>query len=534
MEVAMPPATKKRKVSATATRSLTAPAVQRGIQAFGRISKSQAQLPEKGISGTTSTATHIKNASSSGSTKKRKLEYISSTTDREEGVEASCLSEQAPPTDDSGSRLVGKSDDTQTAASSQEDRPREKVPLPSNHIETPTKGVPACLESLALAPSSPSLLSSSSRTTRVDTRPSSPVSRESESPRHYEYHQLPDELQDLINLHSSFLTTLSLHYAHNGSMTPADIRNLGPGIERVWRKRRVTAEDVRRILAIGQHEGAGGHERSRPLYLSDYGHGKICVEIADHSDSRTATKRPVNEEVLNTIFLRGLQQRWTCYKTKNSADPSPSNFIASLALLPITPCTSLSKIAPLLSKGQRRLDDLKAGAIKAQQKPLSITSANPSTLARPKPKQISARSTDLFSRLKAKQLHQSTLPLPPSAEALARKAALQRLPEITPVLESLAVSSKKPANDDAAAVAVRSVEAPVSFTMPTLVQHLQMSLRNPIGKEEIIGSIRMLAKVAPEWVGLKEVGRILGVTIKGAGFRKDEMKRKIEGLLEKL
>lgn len=530
----MPPATKKRKVSAIATRSLTAPAVQRGIQAFGRISKSQAQHPEKGVSGKTSTATHIKDASSSANTKKRKLEYISTTSVKEEGVETS-LSEQAPPTDDSGSRLVEKSDDTQTAASSHEARPRGKVPLRPKHIETPTKGVPACLESLALAPSSPSLLSSSSPTTHVDTRPSSPVPAESESAQQYEPHQLPDELQDLINLHSSFLTTLSLHYAHNGSMTPADIRNLGPGIERVWRKRRVTAEDVRRILAIGQPEGAGGHERARPLYLSDYGHGKICVEIADHSDSQTTTtKRPVNEEVLNAVFLRGLRQRWTCHKTKNSADPSPSTFIASLALLPITPCTSLSKIAPLLSKGQRRLEDLKAGAIKAQQMPLSITSANPTTVAQPKAKQSSARSTDLFSRLKAKQLHQSTLPLPPSAEALARKSALQRLPEITPVLESLAFSSKKHANDDAAAVAFRSMETPVSFTMPTLVQHLQMSLRNPIGKEEIIRSIRVLAEVAPEWVGLKEVGKLFGVTIKGAGFRKDDIKRKIECLLEKL
>ena len=533
-EVTMPPATKKRKVSATTTRSLTAPTVQRGIQAFGRISKSQAQHPGKGVSSKTSAATHIKDDPSSGNTKKRKLEYISSTTDREEGVQASSLSEQAPPTNDSGSRLVEKSDDTQTAASSQEDRPRGKVPLPSNHVQTPTKGVPAYLESVALAPSSPSLPSSSSRTTHVDTRPSSLFSQENESPQQYESHQLPDELQDLINLHSSFLTTLSLHYAHNGSMTPADIRNLGPGIERVWRKRRVTAEDVRRILAIGQPEGARGYERARPLYLSDYGHGKICVEIADHSDSRTTTKRPVNEEALNTVFLHGLQQRWMCYKTNNSADPSPSNFIASLALLPITPCTSLSKIAPLLSKGQRRLENLKAGAIKAQQMPLSITSANPTTLAEPKTKQSSARSTDLFSRLKAKQLHQSTLPLPPSVETLARKSALQRLPEITPVLESLAFSSKKHANDDAAAVAFRSMETPVSFTMPTLVQHLQMSLRNPIGKEEIIRSIRMLAEVAPEWVGLKEVGRMLGVTIKGAGFRRDEIKRKIGSLLETL
>ena len=101
-----------------------------------------------------------------------------------------------------------------------------------------------------------------------------------------------------------------------------------------------------------------------------------------------------------------------------------------------------------------------------------------------------------------------------------------------PVLESLAFSSKKHANDDATAAGVRSTASPVSFPIPTLVQHLQMSLRNPIGKEEVTRSLRMLAEVAPEWVTLKELGRMLTVTIKGAGLRRDELMRKIESLLE--
>lgn len=517
----MPPATKRRKVSATTTRSLTAPATQRGIQAFGKISKPQVQDPGKG-----STATQSKDALSSENSKKRKLGSICSPTDKENGEKASGLSEQAPPTDDSSSRQVKRYADTPTSTSAQTNSPRNKAPLPSKLVKTPTKGARSCLEIFSLASSSPS--SFTSRTTLHETPPSSPVRAESES------HQLPDVLQDLVNLYSSFLTALSLHYAHNGSMTPADLRNLGPGIERAWRKRRVALDDVRRILAVGQLEGAEGDERAGPLYLSDYGHGKICVEIADFPDSRMTTRRPVNEEVLNAVFSRGLEQRWTCYKADHPANPSPSSFLASLPLLPIAPCTSLSKIAPLLSQGQRRLEDLKAGAIRAQQKPLSITSANPTTLPQPKTKHTFARSTDLFSRLKAKQLHQSTLPLAPSAEALARKSALQRLHEIRPVLESLAFLSEKHANDDAAAVGVSSMASHISFTMPTLVQHLQMSLRNPIGREEVIRSVRLLAEVAPEWVGLKEVGRMLGVTIKGAGLRRDEIGRKIEGLLEKL
>ena len=102
------------------------------------------------------------------------------------------------------------------------------------------------------------------------------------------------------------------------------------------------------------------------------------------------------------------------------------------------------------------------------------------------------------------------------------------------MLESLASSSKRHANDDAAVVDSRPMAFAVSFTMPTLVQHLQMSLRNPIGKEEVIGCVRILADLVPEWVGLKEVGKVLAVTIKGVGLKKDDLEKRIGSSLEKL
>ena len=523
----MPPMTKRRKVSGLTTRSLATPATQQSIQAFGKISKSQARDSKQGLLGKNSAATHSKEAPNGENSKKRKLESISGPTNKDEGEKALSLKKQAQPIDGSSGRPVETSANSPATTSNDGNPPHERRPSPSSHVETPTKGARSCLESLALASSSPSDPNPSSGATRPETPPSSLASAESGS------HQLPDELQDLVNLYSSFLTILSLHHAHHGSLAPVDLRNLGPGVERAWKKKRVTPHDVRRILAIGRPEGANGLEGAGALYLSDYGHGKVCVEIADHLDSRTDTRRPVNEEYLNTVFSRNLERRWKCYKTENPANHSPSDFLASVALLPITPCASLSKIAPI-SKGQRRLEDLKAGAIKAQQKPLSATSANPTVLPLTKSKQTSARSTDLFSRLKAKQLHQSTLSPPPSPETLARKSALQRLHEITPVLESLAFSSRKHANDDAATISTKSTAHPVSFTMPTLVQHLQMSLRNPIGKEEVIRSVKVLAEVAPEWVGVKEVGWMLGVTIKSAGLKRHELRRRIEGLLETL
>ena len=133
--------------------------------------------------------------------------------------------------------------------------------------ETPTKGVRSCLAALAVvSPSSTSQKSPLPARQQRSTPASSPVRDRSpsSSPQSNSSacQSLPVELQDLANLHSSLLTALSLHYIHNGQFTPADLRVLGPAVERSWRKRRVTTEDVRRVLAISQETGGGGGARA--------------------------------------------------------------------------------------------------------------------------------------------------------------------------------------------------------------------------------------------------------------------------------
>lgn len=533
----MPPAARRRKVGSVTTKKLTVPATQKGIQAFGKISKSQKQIFGKSNLGKASISENLigKDILRIGVGNKRNFESIERNSNKPSIETTSSIDE--PPLSLRTTRNATKestshvSSQSSPSSAAQPITPRKRVRFTENTTETPTKGVRSRLESLTLPPSPRSDSSSPSSLAQHDAPPSSPTSVRSSDPACDESIELPDELQDLVNLHSSFLTALSLHYAHNGSMTPADLRNLGPGVERAWRKRRVTTDDIRRILAL---EGSNGPEKAGPLYLSDYGSKKICVEISDSHHAQKAQRRPVNEEALNAHFDRNLEQQWTTYKAAHPQNPSPTAFISSLPFHPITPCASISKLAPLLSKGQRRLEDLKAGAIRAQQTPLTTTSANATSSPQEKAKQTTARSIDLFSRIKAKQLHQSTLPLPPSTEVLARKSALQRLPEIAQVLEILAVSSKKHANDDAVAEVLTSKAAHVSFTMPTLVQHLQMSLRNPIGKEEAVRCVRLLAEVAPEWIGFRDVGKMVGVTMRGEGVDRREMGRRIARTVERL
>lgn len=75
-----------------------------------------------------------------------------------------------------------------------------------------------------------------------------------------------------------------------------------------------------------------------------------------------------------------------------------------------------------------------------------------------------------------------------------------------------------------------------SFTMSTLVQHLQMSLKNPISKEDAVSCVRLLAtEVAPSWVKIKELGKVVGVTVwRGGRIRREELAGRVEELLRRL
>lgn len=405
----------------------------------------------------------------------------------------------------------------------------------------------------------------------LSTPPSSPASEKvSSTPdRETATKLLPDELQDLINLYSSFLTALSLHYAHHGSLTPADVRILRPGIERAWGKRRITNDDVRRILAIAQQnlpasaeDGGkilGGGCYKGTFFLSDYGLGKICIEIEEdvQNQGQGGVRRcPINEEVLNAEFVESLEAQWSQYVSKCDNRPSAPSFIAVLPLFPIKTCASISKIGPLLSKGQRRLEELKAGAIKAQQVSSPSTSSEAKLTTKIAP---TKRRDSLLSRIRAKQQlhHQSKLASPrPSKTTILRKSALQRLEEFAPVLEILTSSASRSStfssshslnNNNTTNIRICSSSShhlmdtteqhgTYSFTMPTLIQHLQMSLKNPISKEDAVSCVKLLAtEVAPNWVKIKEVGKVVGVTVwRGGRINKEELVGRIEELLGKL
>ncbi|KAL8797476.1 MAG: hypothetical protein Q9195_000292 [Heterodermia aff. obscurata] len=496
---------------------------QRGIQAFSSLSKPNVDRIYSGKRN----AIEIQKSSKSDisfvkSGEKRKRDLRSNTSDEgdEEGQETkSPISSQT------------QLNATPSVPASPTGTPRKRIKSISAILETPTKGTRSSLASFSLQSSPPSTQSESPAQSRPDTPPTSPSCPRSPILDSTACDHLPDELQDLIDLHASFLTALSLHYAHHGSSTPVDLRVLCPSVARAWRRRAVSVEDVQRILAVAQ-QGLGPEVGFLCLY--NYGHGKICLEVVECS-SQDFHRRLANSEVLNDTFRKNLEKQWRLYTASDSLSQLAKMFPSTLPLLPIGTCTSLSKLTPLLVKGQRRLEDFKASAIRAQ-KSSSSTSPSPkqdesSTI---RPRLAASRSDGLLSRIRAKEMVQSTLPPPPSAAMLERKSSLRRLEEVVPVLELLTSGTirgtqqyKKPLVNPQLQMQTQS------FTMPTLVQHLQMSLRNQISKDDAIRCITLLAEIVPEWVCIKQVGKCIGVTIRrGGAVGRNEIDKRIQHMIE--
>jgi hypothetical protein len=369
--------------------------------------------------------------------------------------------------------------------------------------------------------------------------------------------ELPAELLDLLALHSSFLTALSLHYAHNGTTVPVDLRDLTQSITLVWRKRTVTIEDVRLCVGV---LGSGPSSNQNPFYLSDYSSGKICLEILDEQQVSGALGA-LNEEALQGMFMVSLEFLWKVWtethgpKKSISARPLATpkrrgrprkseiaqtsiqpfidsstiiKFIAQLPHAEITLCSSAAAVAPLREKGRKRLREFQESAHHGRtQKKLreSTGKENSPVLTHPqqaKPAQAkitefaSVRKSNLLDRILAKQAAIASGPTPESPAELQRKAALHRAEDVLGVLGLLAAS--------------KGSGSRVSFSMAALLQSIQGSLRMPLSKEEVLKCVEVLAsEVTPGYLSVVKMGAISSVVI-NQSMRPTDVKGRLAAL----
>ncbi|KAG0652242.1 hypothetical protein D0Z07_1240 [Hyphodiscus hymeniophilus] len=458
----MPGTIKRQKVSATKGVSAVKP-----LDAFTRVSKPSSftkTIIDKNNYVETIGTISLK---SSTSRSKRKLD------DKEEGA-----FEQVPANLCSSAEEREIKPLPQRRSNNLPETPRKVTTVTAVSADTPTKGARSLLDRLHFS-------------TKTPTRSPLNAGKAAKLERSEE---LPCELLDLINLHAAFLTALSLHYAHNGTHSPADLRLLCPDVARAWGKRRVLLEDVRRTLGIMNANIPEGKKdlRISKLSLSDYGHGKICVEIRTGAGKAGRLARPVNEDLLNDIYVRGLNNSW---EGRSVIDTEVKEFIESLPLEPITTCSSFIKMSPLRAKGQRRLEDMRAGVIMKKEEAAAakekLSMGEKSTGTKP----------TLLERLRAKQLEQAGKAPPPTKAEISRRQALQRIDEVVSVLSILSTSTSVG-------------QTRISFTMPTVLGKLRDSFKTPISKEEGDTCVRLLAaEIAPEWVRIVKMGKVEALAV---------------------
>jgi hypothetical protein len=294
----------------------------------------------------------------------------------------------------------------------------------------------------------------------------------------------PPHLAELLGLHKAFLSTIILQFVHHGNSVPLDVSSIAPHISRAWGKRAVTVEDIRRCVAI---QSSKRPEMVSPFIVSDYGRGKVCVELRQGLGAAS-----IKEDQLCKQFEDNLRAICAENATNTMTDMDLSFEGLSLADLPqadITTMGSSIKMHPAFAMGQRALSDLKSERAARQQEKEAKQQAPSNPLLNPDGTKMS-----LLDRIRYKQLAKAGEPLPPSGPELQRRAALNRVVDVAATISMLSLSG--------------SLSLPrQAFTMAALTEKLKDSLRVPLSKEEGMACVRLIAaEVAPEWLRVVTVG----------------------------
>ncbi|CAG9949643.1 unnamed protein product [Clonostachys rosea f. rosea IK726] len=332
---------------------------------------------------------------------------------------------------------------------------------------------------------------------RPASRPSKPVSTPKKTrqtkldshvksiPKAEEKNVFPQQLAELVDLHRAFVTAFMLHVAHSRSTAPVDVRSIAPNISMAWGKRQVTVEDIQRCIAI---QSSAKYGYTSPFIVSDYGRGKICVEIDSQHNAAG-----INEDRLCKQFEESLRHICTERTVDEMTDVDITFENLSLADLPKAAIKNKDlglNANPMLAKGQRTLSSLKSDlATREQEKQAKQEALSNNPMLNPDGSKMS-----LLDRIRLKQLVKDNGPVPPSGPELQRRAALNRVMDVSATLSMLSLSNP--------------VSLPrQAFSMAAVMDRLKDSLRMPISKEEATTCIRLLAtEVAPEWIRIVALG----------------------------
>lgn len=334
--------------------------------------------------------------------------------------------------------------------------------------------------------------------------------------------QLSQTLLDLISMHAAFLKALSLHFAHNGASTPAELNGLADSMTRLWKKHTVRGQDLQRML--------GAYEVfSKPEYMTlEKVERKECpFEMT--TSGLGLTVRTTIRYVAPSKFDEGVLQA--------------AYFDAIQRLSVSDPFTDECPTFPLLTVHlgtQTSLHRAKAAATRAEILSLSASAQSRSTpdfsklsISDPSehtPASVKSRTLSLFDRVRAKGL-ESANNAALTSEQILRRRATGRITEIVEFLrmkqhQKLSVQFHGSVHDTHEKV---RETAKVSFSLGAIVRDIQQSVGVPIGEDEVRLCLRILSREVPgDWCRIIEFGTVTGLTLQGHGMSGVEVKKLLE------
>ncbi|PYH80018.1 hypothetical protein BO82DRAFT_355814 [Aspergillus uvarum CBS 121591] len=325
----------------------------------------------------------------------------------------------------------------------------------------------------------------------------------------------PACVDDLVALYSAFQKAVSIHMMHNGVNRPADLRELLPSIQRIWKKRKVVVKDLQRLIWVMEQDDPSTSSLSSSSFsfrIANYGLGRVCLEKLAAADGTNAplSAAPVRSDdsgELQERFEQTVDLLWEKALDAADGDAEKVDFVGTLGVSAIH-----ESLVPFTTfrKGQQRLQDLRGGVIKVKTEKLRADGQEDSVPA----KSLDAASTrkkGLLERIKDKQLRQAKLPSPPTKDMLLQRAAAERVEEVAGVLALLRPRGYTGNGAKAVMTAQRT-----PFRMETIVQSVKDSLRNPVADREVEICLEILARedVAGQWVNIVMVNQLKSVVLK--------------------
>ncbi|KAK6514299.1 hypothetical protein TWF506_008695 [Arthrobotrys conoides] len=367
-------------------------------------------------------------------------------------------------------------------------------------------------------------------TSSVPTTASSKVSKpieqakddEEEEEEEEEDNSLPKRVLRLITIHNSIISLLLLEYATQPAILaeylPQISRNANTNITLVDLQRIVTlSERTIRLLVVENRGNAIELVNGVNWKTSNLGQ-QFRTRVEKWWEGKTKAERKDEDKLLGSIELAEILP-------ENSS--SSSQTTTGLQTPPVTPSKPKGVTTTPLSKGQRRLQDLKNFTLSKQTSlsPSPIKKKENISLSTGNSPSVANRKSSLLERIRAKAQAASSAPAPLSPAVLQRRTAMQWLESIIPILLQLTTPAST-----LGAKSKLHVPSTTSFPMTTVIQNVKTSLQKPIASEDIERSLRLLAdEIAGDFVKIVEwKGDSTGSPLVGVVFNRNG-RSKVEG-----